>query len=57
MDKIINFVKFTFFTTPRSAAMWAQQNEQRIGFMTVMIMILIVFLTLFGQLPTWTFIK
>lgn len=57
MHNLIQLVKFTFFTTPRSAAMWAQQNEQRIGFITVMIMILIVFLTLFGQLPTWTFIK
>lgn len=57
MKNLIELVKFTFFTTPRSAAMWAQQNEQRIGFVTVIIMILIVFLTLFGQLPTWSFIK
>lgn len=30
MKKIIDLVKFTFFTTPKNAAMWAEQNEKRI---------------------------
>lgn len=57
MKTILKFIKFTFFTTPRSALEWAQQNEQRLGTLTVVAMVIIVLLMLFGQLPTWTFIK
>jgi len=30
MKKIISFLKFTFFTTPKNASMWVEQNEKRI---------------------------
>lgn len=30
MTTIKNFLKFTFFTTPKNAAMWAEQNEKRV---------------------------
>jgi len=30
MKQLIKFMKFTFFTTPKNAAMWTEQNEKRI---------------------------
>lgn len=31
MKKLKNFLLYTFFTTPKNAAMWAEQNEKRIS--------------------------
>ena len=30
MKKIIDLIKFTFFTVPKTGVMWAEQNEKRI---------------------------
>ena len=57
MNKVIKFIKFTFFTTPKDAWELANQNQGKIGFLTVMIMCLIVYLALIGYFPTWSFIK
>ena len=57
MNKIIKFIKFTFFTTPKDAWELANQNSGKIGFLTVLVMVLIVYLALIGYLPTWTVIK
>ncbi len=49
--------KYTFISTPKTIAEMIEFNSDRIGVLTVLLMIIIVFMTLFGKLPTWTFIK
>lgn len=57
MKTIKNLFKFTFISAPKTLADQVVYNSAKIGFLTVLIMILMVFMTLFGNLPIWSIIK
>lgn len=57
MSKLKQLIKLTFFTTPKSAWELAEQNQSKIGFLTVLIMAIIIYLAMIGVLNTWTIIK
>ena len=57
MKAIKRLFKYTFISTPKTIAEMVQFNSDRIGFLTVMIMIIMVFMAMFGKLPMWTIIK
>ena len=46
-------LKWAFFSTPRHAAEWAEQNEMRISAALGVILATVLILLLFGKLPTW----
>ena len=50
MKKITKFIKFTFFTTPKDAWELANQNSGKIGVLTALMMIIIVWLAMVGIL-------
>lgn len=57
MKVLKRLIKFTFVSAPKTVAELAEFNSDRIGVLTVVIMILIVFMAMFGKLPMWTIIK
>lgn len=57
MKTIKRLFKYTFISTPKTISEMVQFNSDRIGFLTVMIIIIMVFMAMFGKLPMWTIIK
>ena len=57
MKTIKRLFNYTFISAPKGIADMVQFNSDRIGFLTVMIMIIIVFMAMFGKLPMWSILK
>lgn len=57
MKVLKRLIKFTFVSAPKTVAELAEFNSDRIGVLTVIIMIIIVFMAMFGKLPMWTIVK
>ena len=57
MKVLKKLIKFTFVSAPKTLAEKVEYNSERIGVLTVIIMIIIVFMTMFGKLPMWTIVK
>ena len=53
MKKFIRKVKWTFFTIPKNAFEYANQNELRIQFVVGFGIILFILASLLGYVPTW----
>lgn len=56
MKYVYRKVIWGFFTAPRHAAEWAEQNEWRITILIASIFLIMLFGLLFGFLPSVSFI-
>lgn len=54
MKIIKRLFRFTFISSPKTLAEQVVYNSDRIGAITVILMILMVFLCIFGKLPSWS---
>ena len=57
MKTLKNLFKYTFISAPKTVAEMVEFNSARIGFLTGVIMIIMVFMAMFGLLPMWTVVK
>ena len=53
MKRIYKKIVWAFFTVPKHAADWAEQNEWRITAFLGITYTTVLLLLLFGKLPTW----
>ena len=57
MKRIINKIKFTFFAIPKTLAEQVNQNTSKIGFLTFIMMLIMVIMGFIGKLPMWSILK
>jgi hypothetical protein len=57
MKTLKKLFKYTFISAPKTMVEMVEFNSARIGVLTVLIMIIMVFMAIFGKLPTWSFLK